>query len=318
VIYRRLGKSGLKVSAVSLGGWITFGEQIDAAGVREVVAAAVDSGVNYVDLADVYARGAAEETFATALEALPRHQMVVASKAFWPMSDDPNDRGLSRKHLFASIDGSLRRLRTDYLDLYFCHRHDDQVEIDEVVMAMDDLVRQGKVLYWGTSVWPASRIEEAVQAARRLGAHQPRAEQPRYNLLDRHIEPEIVPTAERNGMGLVVWSPLAQGVLTGKYAGGIPADSRAAKNAWMRRNLQENEIAAAARLAPIAAELGITLGQLALAWCLRLPQVSSVITGASRPGQVIENAAAVDVVLDDAVLDTLEEILGNRPPAPGV
>lgn len=312
--YRRLGRAGIKVSAVSLGGWVTFGGQIDASAVGAVVAAAVEGGVNFIDLADVYARGEAERVFGTVLKDYGRDGLVVSSKAFWPTGQGPNDRGLSRKHLFASIEGSLQRLGTDYLDLYFCHRHDDEVEIDEVVMAMDDLVRQGKVLYWGTSVWTADRLSDAAHAASRLGAHPPRAEQPRYNMLDRHIEPEILPAAERYGMGIVVWSPLAQGILTGKYAAGMPEGSRGAQYEWVRRGLRAEDIAAAEALKPVARDVGVTLAQLALAWCLRLPQISSVITGATRPEQVTENLAAVGITLDEDVLARIEDVLGNRPP----
>jgi voltage-dependent potassium channel beta subunit len=316
MIYRRLGESGLKISSLGLGGWITFGEQIDAAETRRVVAAAVDAGINFFDLADVYARGAAEEAFGTALTSYPRSSLVVSSKAFWPVGDGPNDRGLSRKHLFESVDGTLARLGTDYLDIYFCHRHDPTVEVEEVVMAMDDLVRQGKILYWGTSVWPASRLVEAAFVARGLGAHPPRVEQPRYNMLDRHIEEEIAATASRFGMGLVVWSPLAHGVLSGKYANGIPEDSRAGRNPWVRRNLDEHAIKTTERLRPIAEQLGVSLAQLALAWCLRLPEVTSVITGASRPEQVIENVKALELTLSDETLKRIEKVLGNRPAPP--
>jgi aryl-alcohol dehydrogenase-like predicted oxidoreductase len=247
------------------------------------------------------------------LKGLNRNELVISSKAYWATGEGPNDRGLSRKHLFESIEGSLRRLGTEYLDIYFCHRHDDEVEMEEIVMAMDDLIRQGKVLYWGTSVWPASRIAEAAHTARSLGAHPPRAEQPRYHMLDRHIEPEIVPTAERHGVGLVVWSPLAQGILTGKYASGVPAESRAAKFDWVRRGFKEDDIAKAEALGPVARDLGISPAQLALAWCLRLPQVTSVITGASRPEQIAENLGALGVTLDETTLERIEEVLGNRP-----
>ena len=314
--YRRLGRAGIKVSAVSLGGWVTFGEQIDESAVRAVVAAAIEGGINFIDLADVYARGEAERVFGAVLKSHRRHDLVISSKAFWPSGQGPNQRGLSRKHLFESIEGSLQRLGTDYVDLYFCHRHDDEVEMEEIVMAMDDLVRQGKVLYWGTSVWPAARISDAVHVAQRLGAHPPRAEQPRYNMVDRHIEPEIVPTAERHGIGLVVWSPMAQGILSGKYAEGMPEGSRGAQFEWVRRGFRAEDVAAAEALRPVAGDVGITLAQLALAWCLRLPQISSVITGATRPEQVTENTAAVDMELDEATLARIEDVLGNRPPPP--
>ena len=313
--YRRLGGAGIKVSEVSLGGWLTFGAQIDEAAVRAVVRAAVDDGVNFVDLADVYARGEAERVFGLALAEQRRQDLVISSKAFWPMGEGPNDRGLSRKHLFESVEGSLRRLGTDYLDLYFCHRHDPETPVDEVVMAMDDLVRQGKVLYWGTSVWTAAQITEARACADRLLAHPPRVEQPRYNLLDRHIEPEILPTCQAKGIGLVVWSPLGQGLLTGKYNAGIPEGSRADQIEWVRKGIKEADLATVARLGELAAELEIDLAQLALAWCLRLPALSSVITGASRPEHITRNAAASDIALDAGTLDRIEAILDNAPVA---
>ena len=311
--YRRLGGSGLKVSEISLGGWLTFGSSLDESGVREVVAAAVDSGINLIDLADIYARGQAELTFGKALADYRRQDLVITSKAFWPMSENPNDRGLSRKHLHESVEGSLRRLGTDYLDIYFCHRFDADTPVEEVVMAMDDLVRQGKILYWGTSVWQSARIAEAVLRARALGAHQPRAEQPRYSMVDRHIETEILPTAEEHGVGLVVWSPLAQGVLTGKYSDGVPDGTRAAEIAWVRDNIADEDIEVARRIAPVAQDLGVRQSQLALAWCLRLPGIASAITGARTPGQVTENAAASDLALDADALERLEELLGNKP-----
>jgi aryl-alcohol dehydrogenase-like predicted oxidoreductase len=229
------------------------------------------------------------------------------------MGEGPNNRGLSRKHLFESIEGTLRRLGTDYLDIYFCHRHDPRTSTEEVVMAMTDLIRQGKVLYWGTSVWPAAKLTEAALTAQRLLSYAPRAEQPRYNMLDRHIEVDVLPTAASHGIGLVVWSPLAQGVLTGKYKAGIPAGSRAERSAGMRRAITPETVAAVEALRPIAQDLGLTLAQLALAWCLRRPEVSSVITGASRPEQVRENVKASGLRLPEEANARIEEILGNRP-----
>ena len=315
--YRRLGGAGIKVSEVSLGGWLTFGAQIDETAVSSIVRAAVEAGVNFFDLADVYARGEAERVFGLALAEHRRQDLVISSKAFWPMGEGPNDRGLSRKHLFESVEGSLRRLGTDYLDLYFCHRHDPETPVDEVVMAMDDLVRQGKVLYWGTSVWSAAQITDAVACAGRLLAHPPRVEQPRYNMLDRHIEPEIAPTCQAQGIGLVVWSPLGQGLLTGKYNAGIPEGSRADQIEWVRAGIEGAELDKVARLGDLAGELEIDLAQLALAWCLRLPGLSSVITGASRPEHIMRNAAASDIALDAAQLDRIEAILDNAPVAEG-
>lgn len=312
--YRRLGRSGLKISAVSLGGWLTFGSQVDEAGVRAVVAAAVEGGVNFIDLADVYAKGEAERVFGQALAGFRRQDLVISSKAFWPMSDNVNDRGLSRKHLFESVDGSLRRLGTDYLDIYFCHRFDEETPVEEVVMAMDDLCRQGKILYWGTSVWSAAQITEAALTAKALGAHPPRVEQPRYNLLDRHIEPEIMPACQAQGLGIVCWSPLAQGVLTGKYNASFPAGSRAADLDWVRKQITEDQLARVRRLSSLADDLGVPLGRLALAWCLRQDTVSSVITGARTPEQLRENLAAAELVLDSGALERIEAIIEPAPP----
>ncbi len=314
--YRRLGDAGMKVSAVSLGGWLTFGRTIDAPGVGTLVDAARDAGINFFDLADAYARGEAERVFGAALAHHKRQDLVISSKAYWPMSDEPNDRGLSRKHLFESVEGSLLRLGTDYLDIYFCHRPDVETPIEETIRAMDDLIRQGKVLYWGTSVWPSARIAEAVGTAKRVNAHAPKVEQPRYNMLDRHVEPEIMPTCSAHGMGLVVWSPLAEGMLTGKYNDGIPAGSRAAGDERMRRGMDEAAMERIRAISEVAADLEISLPQLALAWCLRRPELSAVITGATRPEQIEENARAADISLDEATLDRIETILDNEPPPP--
>jgi voltage-dependent potassium channel beta subunit len=314
--YRRLGGAGVKISEVSLGGWLTFGNTLGVDDVKRIVGAAVEGGVNFIDLADIYAHGRAEETFGAALKDYPRQDLVVSSKVFWPMSDNPNDGGLSRKHIMASIDGSLKRIGTDYVDIYFCHRYDRDVSVEEVVRTMDDLIRQGKVHYWGTSMWPTERIMEANEVARRLGAHAPTVEQPRYNMLDRRIEVEVMPAARQYGLGLVVWSPLEQGILTGKYVGGIPDDSRGARHNWGNKAQREHQIETARRLQPVADDLGVPLSQLALAWCLRRPEVTSVITGATKVRHVEENLEAVDIELDDDVLARIEEILDNKPEMP--
>lgn len=308
--YRRVGNSGLKVSALAIGGWITF-EEIRLSGVREVVRAAVDKGVNFVDLADVYGRGTAEEFTGNLMRDFRRDDLVISSKVFWPMSDKPNDRGLSRKHILESIDRSLTRLQTTYVDLYFCHRYDDETPLEEVVRAMDHLVRQGKVLYWGTSMWTAEQIEAAVALARELGCYAPVVEQPRYNLVDRSIEAAVMPTAARLGIGLTVWSPLGQGVLTGKYAEGIPTGSRADTNEWMKGQIDPTHVAAARRLAPIADDLGVPLAQLALAWVLHRPEVSCAITGATSREQVEANLLAADLALDDGVLARIDAALAG-------
>ncbi len=213
--YRRLGNSGLKVSALSLGGWTTFGGSVlDQEITRQIIVKAYESGINFFDIADIYARGEAEKMMGAVLQEFPRHTLVISSKVFWPMSDDVNDRGLSRKHIMESIDKSLERIGADYLDLYFCHRYDPETPLEETVRAMDDLVRQGKILYWGTSEWSGAQIAEAVGLARRYNLYPPQVEQPQYNLLHRRIEKEIIPVTSPNGMGLVTWSPLASGLLT--------------------------------------------------------------------------------------------------------
>lgn len=314
--YRQLGHSGLRVSEVSLGSWLTFGATVDGAATTAVVRAALDAGVNCFDTADVYAGGAAEEALREALRGQPRHQLVIATKAFFPMSDGPNDRGLSRKHLFESVHASLRRLGTDYLDLHQCHRADPSVPVEETVRAYEDLIRQGKVLYWGTSEWEAPQIEAALGAADRCGGYRPISNQPQYSLLRRGIERAVLPLCAREGIGQVVWSPLAQGVLTGKYRPGErPPGTRAAdpfQSRFMEAFLVDDVLARVERLRPLAADLGLSVAQLALAWCLRDRSVASVIVGATRPGQLLENAKASGVTLPEDALRALEAIF----PAP--
>jgi voltage-dependent potassium channel beta subunit len=311
--YRRLGDAGMKVSAVSLGAWITYGGSVDDTTAVDCLRTAVEHGVNFIDTADAYERGEAEKVVGAFVKDYNRSDFVISSKCYWPMSDNINDRGLSRKHIFESVHKSLKRLGTDYLDIFFCHRHDAETPTEETVRAMDDLVHQGKVLYWGTSVWSAAQIESAVGTAQRLGAYAPKSEQPRYNMLDRHIEAEILPTCRKHGIGLVVWSPLAQGLLTGKYNDGIPADSRGVKGGkledWAEKTLTPENVERLKQLGAVAGDLGVTMGQLALAWCLRLPEISSVITGATRPQQVMDNVKAAEILLEEDVLAKIEEIL---------
>lgn len=309
--YRRLGNAGVKVSEISLGGWLTYGGSVDAKTTEQIMAAAVDGGINFIDLADIYSRGRAEQVCGEALKDYTRSDFVISSKLFWPMSDNVNDRGLSRKHIVESVDRTLTRLQTDYLDIYFCHRWDPETEAEEVVRAMDDLMRQGKILYWGTSVWEAAEIDTGVTVADRFHAYRPQVEQPRYNMLDRHIELGIMPTCHRHGMGLVVWSPLAQGILTGKYNDGVPAQSRGATTEWLKNDLTEANIARVKKLTVIAADLGIDMTHLALAWILRRPEISSAITGATSPEQVRHNIAASEVVLDDDTIRTIDAVLEN-------
>ncbi len=313
--YRRLGNSGLKVSEISLGAWLTFGETLDLDTTTACIEAAVENGINFLDTADVYANGEAERAVGEAIKklGLRRQDLVISSKVYWPMSDNVNDRGLSRKHIMESVENSLRRLGTDYLDIYFCHRYDPETPLEEVVRAMDDLVHQGKVLYWGTSVWSAAQIEAAVEIARQFNAYLPQVEQPRYNMLDRHIEREIMPTCRSHGIGLTVFSPLAQGVLTGKYNDGIPSESRAVRSgSWMSDVLTEKNVAKVRRLTSVASDLGLTMAQLALAWILRRPEISSVITGATKPEQIASNARASGVGLSQEALQEIEAILGGH------
>jgi len=308
--YRRLGKAGIKVSAVALGGWTTFGASVrDPDQVRRILTEAYEQGINFFDIADQYAYGEAERAMGAVLRDFPRHTLVISSKVFWPMSDDINDRGLSRKHIMESIDRSLERIGTDYLDIYFCHRYDPETPLEEVVRAMDDLIHRGKVLYWGTSMWTGAQIAEAVGIARRYNLFPPVVEQPGYSLLRRRrVEEEILPVARAHGIGLTTFSPLANGVLTGKYDEGIPEGSRAAQNENLRQRLTPDLIARVRQAKPLADALGITRAQLALAWILRHPEVSSVITGATRPEQVVSNAQAADVTLPDEIIAQLDAL----------
>ncbi|MBN1211768.1 MAG: aldo/keto reductase family protein [candidate division Zixibacteria bacterium] len=306
--YRQLGKAGIKISEISLGAWLTYGNSVDAETTKKIIAAAVDRGVNFIDVADIYARGEAENVVGQAIKNYRRSDLVISSKVFWPMSDNINDRGLSRKHILESVDRSLARLGVDYLDLYFCHRFDPETEIEEVVRAMEDLVRGGKIIYWGTSVWDADQIERAVGQAKSWGAYLPSVEQPRYNLFDRHIETDIIPMCARYGMGLVVWSPLAQGLLTGKYNNGVPSESRGGRTEWLKDGLTEKNINKVKKLAELAASQGISVAQLALAWVLRLKEISCAIVGATRVEQLEENLKASEVALDEESLKEIESI----------
>lgn len=311
--YRKLGKSGLKVSEVALGGWVTYGHSVhEQQTVRDIVKKAYDLGVNFFDEADIYAKGKSEEMMGAALREFPRHTLVISSKVYWPMSDDINDKGLSRKHVLESIDKSLKRLGTDYLDIYFAHRYDPDVPMEEIVMAFDQVIRDGKALYWGTSMWPAARIAEAIGFAKAHGLHAPVTEQPEYSMV-RHerVEKEILPFTQSAGVGLVVWSPLAMGLLTGKYDEGRPAGSRLTDNDnWGKNYLTDENIRKVRDLKPIADDLGLSRSQLALAWLLRQPGVSSVITGATKVEQIESNVGASGVQLTDDVQEKIAAILG--------
>ncbi len=320
--YRKVGKHGIKISEFSLGAWVTYGGQVGEDVALECMQAAYEHGVNFFDNADIYAMGQAEIVMGNVIRklGLNRTDLVISSKVFWPFGDGPNDRGLSRKHIMEAVHGSLKRLGTDYLDFYFCHRYDPNVEVEEVVRAMDDLVHQGKVLYWGTSEWRGQQIADAVGVARQWGLYPPAIEQPHYNMFTRHIvETELMDAAHNHGVGLVVWSPLASGVLTGKYNSGIPQASRLADPDydWLRGVITAERVAKVRQLTEVANELDCSMAQLALVWLLRKPEITSVITGASRAEQVHENMKALEFKdkLTPDVLARIEEILANDPNA---
>jgi len=309
--YRRVGRSGLKISEISIGAWLTYGGAVDGNTATKIVEAATGEGVNFIDIADIYSKGEAEKVIGKAIKNRTRSDLVISSKVFWPMSENINDRGLSRKHIFESVDKSLKRIGTDYLDIYFCHRFDKETPVEETVRAMSDLVTQGKILYWGTSVWEAEEIENAVSLAKEYNGYLPIVEQTRYNMIDRHIEERIMPTCDRNGMGIVVWSPLAQGLLTGKYNDGVPKGSRGKETMWMAGILTDDNIARVREVSKIASEFNIAVGQLALAWILRRPEISSVIVGATSVEQIKENVIASEIELSDDILEKINQILGD-------
>jgi len=301
--YRRLGASGLKLSELSLGSWITYHTQVDVTAAKEMLAAAMDAGVNFFDNAEVYAKGRSESIMGDALRKLGwrRSSYIVSTKFFWGLYDGPNETNtLNRKYLLQAIDGSLARLGLDYVDIVFCHRPDPETPIDETVWAMHDMVASGKVTYWGTSEWSAAEIAMACEIAERHHLRKPVAEQPQYNVFHRErVEKEYARLYDDFGIGTTTWSPLASGLLSGKYNAGIPPDSRAAIKGfeWLAdRILEPARLAKVQTLVPIAQELGCTLAQMSIAWCLKNPHVSTVITGASRPAQVEENMKAQDVV----------------------
>lgn len=313
MLYRPLGSSGLKVSVVGLGSWLTIGNAIDGKASARLVAHAFAQGVNLFDTADVYHDGEAEVALGEAIRGMVRHQLVLATKCYFPMGDDPNDRGLSRKHVVESLHGSLRRLQTDYVDLYQCHRFDPDVPLLETAMAMDDLIRAGKALYWGVSQWPAERIAEVVALCERERLHRPIGNQPLYNLFDRGIEAAILPTSARHGLGQLVYSPLAQGVLTGKYAPGQPppANSRASdprQSQFVQRYLSEARLVQAAALKDLARRVELTPTQVALAFCLRDARVASVLVGARDTQQLDASLAAAGVELSAELLLELDRL----------
>jgi voltage-dependent potassium channel beta subunit len=316
--YRRLGPTGLKVSEISLGAWVTFGSQLEEQSAINLFHAAYDQGINFFDNADMYADGRAEIVMGKAMADIPRQALVISSKVFFPTFPGPNGKGLSRKHIVDSIHATLKRLDTDYLDLYFCHRYDPDSPLEEVVRTMTDMVSQGKIMYWGTSKWSGSQISSAIAAARQYNCIPPAVEQCRYNMLDRRsVEVDLNFTVREHGTGLTTFSPLAYGILSGKYNHDIPEGSRASipEMEWIKDRITPEAISRVREVGVIAADLGLTPAQLAIAWILRRKEVSSVITGASRIEQLDENIQAGEAVtkLTDDVLETIEKILGNHP-----
>ena len=315
--YRHLGKSGIRVSALSLGAWITYGGQVGEDVAYDCMAAAYEAGVNFFDNAESYANGEAEIVMGKVIRQAgwKRSDVVISTKIFWG-GDGPNDTGLSHKHLVEGINASLERLQMDYVDLLFCHRPDIHTPVEETVWAMNQIIQQGKAFYWGTSQWSAQQIMDAYGIARREHLIPPLMEQPEYNMFHRErVEREYALLYEKIGLGTTIWSPLDSGILTGKYNQGIPEDSRLAKETWLQRELVQEKIEKVRQLTPIAEELGSSMAQLALAWCLKNPDVSTVITGASRPEQVRENMGALDLVgrLTPEVMERIEGILDNKP-----
>lgn len=324
--YRRLGKSGLKVSEVSLGSWVTFGKQVDEKEAMALMGLAYDAGINFFDNAEGYEAGESEALMGAALEKLGwgRDTYAVSSKVFWG-GEKPTQKGLSRKHVTEACHAALKRLRVDYLDLYFCHRPDIDTPIEETVWAMHNLITQGKILYWGTSEWSAQQLTEAWAVAKDLKITPPVMEQPQYNLFTRQkVEGDYLPLYDLMGLGTTIWSPLASGVLTGKYNDGIPADSRMNLPGyeWLKHSWESEDgkakLVKVKQLAELAKEIGLPIHHLALLWCLDNPHVSTVILGASRKSQLEDNLSALDAKdkLTPDVIEKIETIMGNKPAAP--
>jgi aryl-alcohol dehydrogenase-like predicted oxidoreductase len=314
VNYRRLGRSGVKVSEISLGSWLTYGGSVAEERAQACIHKAYELGINFFDTANVYMRGAAEEIVGRALNGFERDSYFLATKVYFPMGEGPNDRGLSRKHITEQCHASLKRLGVDYVDLYQCHRYDEDTPLEETLRALDDLVRQGKVLYVGVSEWRADQIADALRLAKEMNPDRIVSNQPRYNMIQRHIEAEIIPLCEREGVGQVVFSPLAQGVLTGKYLPGeVPKEgTRAAdseSNRFMQELMNKEVLSAVNKLPSVASDAGLSMSQLALVWILGHENVSSAIIGASRPEQVEDNVKAAGVRLSADVVSKIDGIL---------
>jgi voltage-dependent potassium channel beta subunit len=315
--HRHLGRSGLQVSEIAYGNWVTHGSQVEEDAALGCVAAALDEGITTFDTADVYAMTRAEAILGKALHGVRRESVEICTKVFWPTGQGANDRGLSRKHIMESAHASLRRLQTDYVDLYQAHRYDHETPLEETLRAFDDLVRQGKALYIGVSEWRAEEISAALKIADQMGFDRIVSNQPQYNMIWRVIEAEVVPLAVQEGIGQIVWSPIAQGVLTGKYLPGAapPAGSRATDergSGFVTGYLTEEILTRVQQLKPVAEQAGLSLAQLAVAWTLQSPAVSAAIIGATRPEQVRENVRAAGVQLDPELLKQIDAILGDQ------
>lgn len=309
--YRRLGSCGIKVSALSLGGWTTYGASVKAEDtVRGIIRAAFEAGVNFFDISDIYEKGEAERAMGKVFAELPRHELVISTKCFWPMSDDVNDQGLSRKHIMESIDKSLKRIGTDYVDIYFCHRPDPNTPIEETARAMDDLVHRGKVLYWGTSEWSGEQIRMAQEVCDGRNLYAPVVEQPQLSLVARKkYHNDVAPALAEHGLGAVTWSPLASGLLSGKYDDGLPEGARLWRSENLRKSyLTPENMQKVKEFKALADEAGVSRAQLALAWCLAQPQVASVITGATRLEQWQHNLGALKVNLGDELRRRIEAL----------
>ena len=316
--YRRLGAWGLQLSEIGLGSWLTLNEG-DQSNADELHRTAYDNGINFFDTANVYGRGQTEPQVGKALRQFQRDTFVLATKVYFPVYADwpfpgANDRGLSRKHIFEQCDASLRRLDVEYIDLYQCHRFDENSPVTETCRAMNDLIEQGKVLYWGISEWTADQISDAVAVCEEHAWHAPVSNQPLYNMLERHWEQDVFPVCQRLGLGIVNFSPLAEGLLTGKYLDGVPAGSRASDptmGQFIKPRMTDENLAMVKKLSEVAGGLGVPLSNLALAWCLRRSELTSTIIGASRPEQILENVKAAELKLDENVQERINVILGG-------
>ncbi len=311
--YRRIGNCGARVSVIGLGSWLTLGGSVDEKEGRKITLKALESGINFIDTADVYARGKAEQFLGKTLQGLKRQDLFIASKCYWPMSDNPNDRGLSRKHIFESVHNSLKYLKTDYIDLYQCHRYDEDTTVEETCRAFNTLIEQGKILYWGTSEWTAVQIKSAYEFCLKNGLHKPVSNQPQYSLLHRNIETNgVLAYCKTKGIGQVVWSPLAQGVLTGKYDTGTPAvDTRLGNkrsSMFVESYLTSANRQRVHKLVMIAEELDTTPSCLALQWCLRNEIVASAITSATKLPQLVENLKAGEIDIPANVISKIDKL----------